>query len=229
MPSPEAQVEPAVPASPEEPTHPTPLEELVHSLTHGVGAVLALGVLALLVARAAASGSALHVATASIFGLSLVAVYASSTIYHAIPPRHARAKALSRIIDHAAIHLLIAGTYTPLVLVGIGGAWGWSLAAIAWSLALVGIIVETTSLRHRTRLSMGMYLGTGWLGAVAFPLLWSSIPTSALALVALGGVAYTAGVPFFLIEGRRWMHAAWHGFVLAGSALHVAAIVIVVV
>jgi hemolysin III len=206
---------------------PTPTEELVHAATHGVGAVFALIVLAALVVRAAATSSALHVATAAIFGVSLVAVYTSSTVYHAIPARHARAKTISRIVDHAAIHLLIAGTYTPLVLVGIGGAWGATLAAIAWSLALVGIVVETTPLRHRTRLSMGMYLGTGWLGAVAFPLLWSSIPSSALALVALGGVAYTAGVPFFLLERRRWMHATWHGFVLAGSGLHVAAIALV--
>jgi hemolysin III len=210
-------------------SHPTPMEELVHALTHGVGAVLSLMVLAALVARAAASGSSLHVATASVFGLSLVAVYASSTVYHAIPPRHARAKALSRIVDHAAIHLLIAGTYTPLVLVGVGGVWGASLTAIAWTLALAGIVIETTSLRHRARLSLAMYLGTGWFGAVALPLLWSRIPGNALALLVLGGVAYTAGVPFFLVEGRRWMHAAWHGFVLAGSALHVGAVVLVVV
>jgi hemolysin III len=215
------------PTPSEQAVHPTPLEELVHAATHGVGAIVALLVLAALVVRAAATGSALHVATAAVFGVSLVAVYASSTVYHAIPARHVRAKDISRIVDHAAIHLLIAGTYTPLVLVGIGGAWGATLAAIAWSLALVGVVVETTPLRHRTRLSMAMYLGTGWLGAVAFPLLWSTIPTSALALVALGGVAYTAGVPFFLLEGRRWMHATWHGFVLAGSALHVAAIALV--
>lgn len=206
---------------------PTPLEEAVHALTHGVGALLSLGVLAALVVAAAVDGTALHVATASIFGASLVAVYVSSTIYHAIPPSRARAKVVLQILDHAAIHLLIAGTYTPIVLVGIGGVWGWSLAAVAWSLALVGIVVETTPLRHRTRLSMGLYLGAGWLGAVAVPLLWGAIPASALALLILGGVAYTAGVPFFLVEGRRWMHATWHGFVLAGSALHVAAVALV--
>jgi hemolysin III len=203
------------------------MEELVHSVTHGLGALLSLAVLGVLVARAAVEGTAMHVATACIFGVSLLAVYVSSTIYHAISPKRARAKLVFQILDHAAIHLLIAGTYTPIVLVGIGGAWGWSLAAIAWSLALVGIVVETTPLRHRTRLSMGMYLGAGWLGAVAMPLLWSAIPASALALVVLGGVAYTAGVPFFLVEGRRWMHATWHGFVLAGSAFHVAAVALV--
>ncbi len=199
----------------------------MHALTHGLGALLSLGVLAVLVARAAVDGTAMHVATAAVFGASLLAVYVSSTIYHAISPKRARAKLVFQILDHAAIHLLIAGTYTPIVLVGIGGPWGWSLAAVAWSLALVGIVVETTPLRHRTRLSMGMYLGAGWLGAVAMPLLWSAIPASALALVVLGGVAYTAGVPFFLVEGRRWMHATWHGFVLAGSAFHVAAVALV--
>jgi hemolysin III len=204
-----------------------PLEELVHALTHGLGAILALAVLATLVAAAAVRGGPLHVATASVFGASLLAVYVSSTIYHAIPPSRPRAKVLLQILDHAAIHLLIAGTYTPIVLVGIGGAWGVALAATAWSLAVVGIVVETTPLRHRTRLSMGLYLGAGWLGAVAVPFLWSAIPGSALALLVLGGVAYTAGVPFFLVEGRRWMHAAWHGFVLAGSALHVGAVALV--
>lgn len=210
-------------------SHPTPLEELVHALTHGLGAILSLGVLALLVVHAAAHGTALDVTVASVFGASLVGVYVSSTIYHAVSPKRARAKVLLQILDHAAIHLLIAGTYTPFALIGIGGAWGVSLAAIAWSLAAVGIVVETTPLRRRTRLSMGLYLVAGWAGALGLPFLWTALPGDVLAYLVLGGVAYTAGVPFFLVEGRRWMHATWHGFVLAGSAFHVAAVAIMLV
>ena len=205
-------------------THPTPIEELVHSLTHGVGAIAAIVTLVLLVVYAAVHGSALHVTVASIFGASLVSVYVSSTIYHAVPPSRRRVKQALQILDHAAIHLLIAGTYTPFALVAIGGAWGISLCAIAWSLALVGIVVETTPLRHKTRLSMGLYLGAGWVGALAMPFLWSALPTATLVYLVLGGVAYTAGVPFFLVEGKKWMHATWHGFVLAGSLFHVIAV-----
>lgn len=204
--------------------HPTTLEELVHSLTHGVGAVASVVTLVLLVVHAAMHGTALHVTVVSIFGASLVCVYVSSTVYHAIPPSRRRAKEALQILDHAAIHLLIAGTYTPFALVAIGGAWGVSLCAIAWSLALVGIVVETTPLRHRARLSMGLYLGAGWIGALALPFLWSTLPTTTLVYLLLGGVAYTAGVPFFLVEGKKWMHATWHGFVLAGSLFHVVAV-----
>lgn len=208
--------------------HPTPIEELVHSLTHGVGALLAIAVLVVLVVEAAMSRSALHVTVASIFGASLTLVYVSSTVYHAISPHRARTKLAFQILDHAAIHLLIAGTYTPFTLVAIGGAWGIALCAVAWSLALVGLVVETTPLRQKTRLSMGLYLGAGWLGALSLPWLVHALSTEALVFLVLGGVAYTAGVPFFLVEGRKWMHAAWHGFVLAGSALHVLAVASVV-
>jgi hemolysin III len=200
------------------------MEELVHALTHGVGALCAIAVLVVLVIEAAVDGTALHVTVASIFGASLVSVYVSSTVYHAVPPSRRRMKAALQILDHAAIHLLIAGTYTPFALVAIGGAWGISLCAIAWSLALVGIVVETTPLRHRTRLSMGMYLGAGWVGALSLPLLWSALSTEALVFLVLGGVAYTAGVPFFLVDGKKWMHATWHGFVIAGSVFHVLAV-----
>lgn len=225
----EQSVPSAVPSesapTPDKPRWPhTLLEEVVHALTHGLGALLALAALVALVVTAAIEEDAMHVATAAVFGVTLLGVYVSSTIYHSIPHHRVQTKVLFQIIDHAAIHLLIAGTYTPLALCAIGGAWGWALAACAWSLALVGLVVETTPLRHRTRLSIAVYLAAGWTGALAMPLLWSALSNSALAYLVLGGVAYTAGVPFFLLEGRRWMHATWHGFVLAGSALHVAAV-----
>lgn len=217
--------EPRIDATPTE--APTALEEFVHALTHGVGAVGAVVALVALVASAAVRGEVLHVTVASVFGATLTLVYVTSTVYHALSPRRARAKLVWQILDHSAIHLLIAGTYTPFAVVAIGGLWGLALAALAWSLAAIGLLVETTPLRHRTRLSMGLYLTAGWLGALGLPWLVAVLPTDALVYLVLGGVAYTTGVPFFLVEGRRWMHAVWHGFVLAGSAFHVAAVALV--
>lgn len=207
---------------------PTSAEELVHAATHGFGAVLSLVALVALVAGAAVHGTITSIVAAGVFGASLVLVYVSSTIYHSVPPHRERAKVLFQIFDHAAIHLLIAGTFTPIALCGIGGVWGWSLLAVAWSVAAFGIVVETTSLRHSARLSIAVYVGAGWLGVLAVPLLWTSLSTGALVCLGVGGLAYTAGVPFFLAHSRQWMHAAWHGFVLAGSAFHVAAIALVV-
>ena len=203
---------------------PTLGEEVVHALTHGLGALLSVGVLVGLVAYAAAHRDTQSVVAAAVFGSSLVAVYVSSTVYHAFPASYRRAKVALQMLDHAAIHLLIAGTATPFALCGLGGRAGWIGLGVIWSLALAGIVVETTALRLRKRLSMGFYLGNGWVGALALPSLWASLPTGALSCLVLGGIAYTAGVPFFL-HRRKWMHAWWHGFVLAGSALHVLAIV----
>jgi len=202
---------------------PTVGEEIVHAATHGFGALCSLAVLVALVAFALAQGSTQNVVSATVFGLSLLAVYGSSTAYHAVPPRHPRVKEALRICDHAAIHLLIAGTATPIILCAIGGRGGWIALGVMWSLALFGIIVETTSLRKRARLSIGVYLSNGWVGALAIPTLYSAMSAWSLGCLLLGGLAYTAGVPFFLHQ-RKWMHAWWHGFVLAGSALHVAAV-----
>jgi|JI10StandDraft_1071094.scaffolds.fasta_scaffold165587_2 hemolysin III len=206
---------------------PTVAEEIVHAATHGVGAVFSFGALVLLVASAAVSGSVEAIVAAAVFGTSLCLVYLSSTVYHAVPPRWPGLKALLQILDHAAIHLLIAGTLTPFALCAIGGAWGYGLLAASWTFALLGIVVETTALRHRARLSISLYVGSGWFGLAVLPFLWTTVPASALWLLASGGVAYTAGVPFFLAHTRRWTHALWHGFVLVGSALHVAAIAVI--
>lgn len=210
-------------------TEPTLGEEIVHAATHGIGAVLSVGALASLTARAAVTGDVPSIIAAIVFGLSLTAVYVASTVYHAVPARFVRAKSVLRILDHAAIHLLIAGTLTPFALCAVGGAWGYGILAMSWIVASIGIVVESTALRHRARLSISLYVGSGWFGAALLPFLWTSVPSSAIWLLASGGVAYTAGVPFFLAHTRRWTHAMWHGFVLAGSALHVAAIVAVLV
>jgi len=206
---------------------PTLAEEIVHAVTHGFGALLSLVVLTALVAYAATHGSTESVVAAAVFGASLVLVYGSSTAYHAMPARHSALKGALQIADHVAIHLLIAGTATPIALCGIGGSTGWTVLVIVWTLAIVGVVVETTPLRRSARLSIGCYLGNGWVGVLAMPTLYSALSAWALSLLLLGGVAYTAGVPFFLAHRRRWMHAWWHGFVLAGSALHVASVALV--
>jgi hemolysin III len=208
------------------PEGPTVGEEIVHAATHGLGAVLSLAVLVSLVGFALAHGTTSNVVSAAVFGSSLMAVYVSSTAYHAVPPRHTRLKEALRICDHAAIHLLIAGTATPIILCAFEGRSGWIALGVMWTLALFGVVVETTALRKRTRLSIGVYLGNGWVGALAIPSLYSAMSVGSLSCLVLGGVAYTAGVPFFLAHRTKWMHAWWHAFVLAGSALHVAAVVL---
>ena len=214
--------------SPDPSTRPTLAEELVHAVTHGLGAILAMVALVALVGAVSTHGDRTEIAATTLFGASLVLLYLSSTVYHAMPARRRRAKGVLRIVDHVAIHLLIAGTCTPFALCAVRGWKGWAAFGVVWALATLGIVVETTPLRHRIRLSMGVYLGAGWVGLLLVPLAWSSISSGALALLVLGGVTYTAGVPFFLADRRRWSHAMWHGFVLAGSALHVGAIALVV-
>ena len=209
------------------PARPTLAEEIVHAATHGFGAVLSVGALVTLVASAALQGTTRAIVAATVFGASLVLVYVSSTVYHALPTSLPRAKSVLQILDHAAIHVLIAGTFTPFALCAIGGTWGATILVGIWALAILGVIVETTRLRHVARLSMALYLGSGWSGVLAIPLLWDALPPGALGLLGFGGLAYTAGVPFFLADHRRWMHALWHAFVLAGSAFHVASIALV--
>lgn len=205
---------------------PTLGEEIVHAATHGLGAVLSLGVLFALISVAAAHGTSANVVAAAVFDASLLLVYCASTAYHAVRPHWVRTKAALQILDHAAIHVLIAGTATPIILCAFDGRTGWIALAVMWTLALVGIVVETTPLRSRPRLSIGVYLSNGWVGALALPALYGAISSWALSCLVLGGVAYTAGVPFFLAHRRKWMHAWWHAFVLAGSGLHVAAVVL---
>jgi hemolysin III len=204
---------------------PTFGEEIVHAATHGVGALLSLAVLVLLVGNAMAHGTTSNVVSAAVFGASLVLVYVSSTLYHAAPRHWERAKGALQILDHAAIHLLIAGTATPIILCAFDGDTGWIALGVMWSLALFGIVVEVSPLRRRKRLSIGVYLGNGWVGALTLPALYSTLSFGSLSCLLLGGVAYTAGVPFFL-HRRKWMHAWWHAFVLAGSGLHVAAVML---
>lgn len=202
-------------------------EEVANSLIHGLGIVLSIGGLATLVAFAALSGAALAVVSCAVFGTALVLAYTASTLYHAIPLQ--APKRVLRHLDHVAIYLLIAGTYTPFTLVAMQGVWGWGLFAAIWTLAVAGFVLEFTALRHVRWLMALVYVGMGWLALVAFEPLTRSLETGGLALLLAGGVVYTLGVPFYLWRKLPYHHAVWHLFVLAGSVLHFLAILLYVV
>jgi len=193
-------------------------EEVANSVTHGVGWVLSVIGLAYLIFKAAATGGALRVASCAIFGSTLVLLYASSTLYHALPSE--RAKRVFRVFDHSAIFLLIAGSYTPLALVALGGGWGWSLFGSIWFLAVIGILLSTVAHGRWRWLSITLYVTMGWLVVVAIKPLMIALDTRTLTMVVAGGLAYTLGLVFYGRKKLPYSHAVWHLFVLAGSVLH---------
>ena len=196
-------------------------EEIANSVSHGVGFVLGLVALPVLVVRAIPHGAA-AVAGASVFGAALALLYLSSTLYHALRP--SRAKRVFQVLDHAAIYLLIAGTYTPFMLGVLRGPWGWSLLGVIWALAVAGVALKSTlGIRH-PRLSTAVYLLMGWLVVVAVRPLWQHMPGWGLFWLSAGGLAYTAGVAFYAAPRLRYAHFLWHLAVLVGSACHVVAV-----
>lgn len=193
-------------------------EETANSVSHGVGLVAALAAAPFLVVHAVRRGGTGAIVGASVFAATVVLLYLASTLYHALPRN--RAKRVFQVIDHGAIFLLIAGTYTPFTLGVLRGAWGWTLFGLVWGLAAVGIVLKAVGrLRHRT-LSTLLYLGMGWLILIAIHPLWLRVPLSGLLWLLLGGIAYTAGLAFFAAKGVRYSHFVWHLFVLAGTACH---------
>jgi hemolysin III len=193
-------------------------EEIANSAIHGVGIGLSIVGLTVLVAFAAMRGDAWHVVSASVFGATLVLLYTASTLYHGIPIE--RAKPTLRALDHIAIYLLIAGTYTPFTLISLRGAWGWALFATVWSLALLGVLCELTPLRRFRKAAVVLYIGMGWSALAALGPIVQNVPSGGLWLLFLGGASYTLGVPFYLWRSLPFSHAIWHGFVLLGSVLH---------
>ncbi len=202
-------------------------EEIAHSVTHGVGIVLAIVGLTLLVTFAVQRGNAWHVVGCSIFGVTLLLLYTASTLYHSIPLP--RAKRVLRVLDHSAIFLLIAGTYTPFALITLRDSGGWSLIALLWGLAVLGIVTKATAFHRFRALSIGLYVGMGWSAlAVAEPLAAGLHPTG-MGLVVAGGLAYTLGLVFYGLRRLRYHHMVWHLFVLAGSILHFFAVLLFVI
>ncbi len=202
-------------------------EEIANSLTHGLGALLAIGGLATLVTLAALRGDVWHVVSCSIYGAAMVVLYTASTLYHGITAP--RAKSALQVFDHAAIFLLIAGTYTPFTLVSLRGPWGWSIFGTVWGLAAAGIILEIVFSGRWPALSLALYLAMGWVAVVAVKPLLAVVPTGGLVLLVLGGLAYTAGIGFYVWKKLPYGHAIWHLFVLAGTMLHFFAVLFYVV
>ncbi len=202
-------------------------EEIANSVTHGVGVVLSIGGLAVLTAFASVLGNVWHIVSTSIFGGTLILLYASSTLYHSI--QLPRVKRILRVIDHSAIFLLIAGTYTPFTLVSLRGAWGWTLFGIVWGLAIIGIVFQVTRLRQWPILSLALYVGMGWAVIIAAKPLLTAIDPGGLTLLLIGGLFYTGGIVFYVWRRLPYHHAIWHVFVLVGSAFHFFAILFYVI
>ena len=193
-------------------------EEVAHSLTHGVGAIAAIVGLVFMLIWAVSYGDTFHVVSASIYGASLILLYLASTLYHAFP--WPRAKAFFQQMDHAAIYVLIAGTYTPFALVNLRGAWGWTLLAVVWGIALIGVVLELALKERKKWLSLSLYLGLGWMALIVIKPMLENVDAGGLWLLLAGGLAYTLGVIFYVWKSLRFHHAIWHLFVLAGSVLH---------
>ncbi len=194
-------------------------EEIANSISHGMGLVGAIVGTPFLIVAALQRYDALSVVAASIFAASMLALYLASTLYHAIA--HERAKRVLRFFDHSAIYLLIAGTYTPFALGALRGPWGWTILALIWTLALLGIAAKIVFGMRFPRLSTWLYLGMGWIVVIAIEPMWRSVPGWGLFWLAAGGLAYTLGVIFYATDHRiRYHHFVWHLFVLTGTACH---------
>ena len=202
-------------------------EEIANSVTHGVGLILAIAGLAVLTGYASRLGNGWHMVSCIIFATTLILQYAFSTLYHSI--QIPRAKSIMRVLDHSAIFLLIAGTYTPFMLVNLRDTWGWTLFGIIWTLALLGVLFQVSLLRRWQGISLSLYIGMGWVVVIAIKPMLDAVAPGGLILLLLGGLAYTSGVGFYLWKSLRYHHAIWHGFVLAGSILHFFAVLFYVI
>jgi hemolysin III len=197
-------------------------EEMANRLTHGVGALLGVAGLVLMVVASVRHGNAWHVVSTAIFGTTLVLLYTASTAYHSVEGEKLRL--LFRKFDHAAIFLLIAGTYTPFVLVTLRGAWGWSLFGVVWGLAVVGVTLKFWFAGRFRVVSTLIYLAMGWLVMIAIKPLMAALSADGMKLLVAGGLCYTGGAVFYLWKRLPFHHAIWHLFVLAGSVCHWAAV-----
>ncbi|HZV55215.1 MAG TPA: hemolysin III family protein [Rhodocyclaceae bacterium] len=198
--------------------HPSPGEEIANSVSHGVALLAAIVGAPFLIVAAQDFGAA-NVVGASVFAATMILLYLTSTLYHALRP--GRLKRIFMKLDHSAIYFFIAGSYTPFSLGALGGPWGWTLFGIVWSLAVAGTVLKVFDRLSHRWLSTGLYLVMGWLVLIAAVPLVEHVPLPGIALLVAGGVAYTVGVAFFMLDSRiRYGHAVWHGFVTAGTGCH---------
>ena len=199
-------------------------EEIANSVSHGAALLAALAGAPFLVMGAVRHGDWLNVAGASIFAATMVLLYFTSMLYHALPATRG-AKRLFQILDHSAIYLLIAGTYTPFTLGVLRGPWGWTLLALIWSMALAGVVLKAVAGMRFPRLSTAIYLAMGWSVVIAIEPMWQRMPGWGLFWLVAGGLSYTLGVAFYATDWRlRYGHFVWHLFVAAGTACHFVAV-----
>ncbi len=197
-------------------------EEIANSVSHGIGFLAAVAVTPLLVVAAIPHGAG-SIVGVSIFAVTMAALYLTSTLYHALP--RARAKRVFRVLDHGAIFLLIAGTYTPFTLGVLRGGWGWALFGAIWGLALAGVIFKAIVAFRYPIISTAIYVAMGWLALIAVQPLWQRMPHQGFLWLLAGGLAYTGGVAFYAAKRVRYSHFAWHLCVLAGTTCHFFAVI----
>lgn len=201
----------------------TRAEELANGITHGAGLIFSLAALPVIALVASGSREPFYIAGSVVFGVTMVLVYLTSTVYHVL--RDGRAKQLFRVLDHSAIYLLIAGTYTPFALGALRGPWGWTLLGVNWGLAVFGIVAKFTVGFRFPRLSTVLYLAMGWVGIVAIQPMLTRVPVAGLLWLLAGGLFYTGGVVFYATDARvRYGHAVWHICVMAGTICHFVAV-----
>jgi hemolysin III len=198
-------------------------EEVFNSVTHGIGVLLSIAALVLLVITAVGKGNTWHVVSFSIYGGTMVLLYLSSTLYHSFTKE--RIKNLFARFDHAAIFLLIAGTYTPFLLTALRGTFGWVLFGIIWGVALVGVVIRSIYLTRFRKLMVAMYLVMGWMFVVAVGPMIKNLPQISIIFLFLGGIFYSVGVIFYVKRNIKYGHGIWHLFVLAGSIMHFFAVI----
>ncbi|MHC4535217.1 MAG: PAQR family membrane homeostasis protein TrhA [Planctomycetota bacterium] len=200
----------------------SPGEEIANSVSHCAGFMAAVAVTPVLVLSAVQRGGAAGIVGASVFAFTMMLLYITSALYHILPRN--RAKRVFHILDHGAIYLLIAGTYTPFTLGILRGAWGWTLFGLVWGIAVVGVVLKSIGGVKYKRLSTLLYLAMGWLIIIAIKPLWLNMPSRGLFWLAAGGGAYTAGVGFYAAKRIRYAHFVWHLFVIAGTVCHFIAV-----
>ena len=194
-------------------------EELANGVSHGIALVVCLLATPFLISTAIRSGGgAWSVVGSGIFAGTMIFMYLSSTLYHVLPEN--RAKRVFRVLDHGAIFLLIAGTYTPFTLGVLRGAWGWTLFGLVWGMAILGLVLKLVGVMQHPVLSTGLYLAMGWLIVIAIRPLWLKVPLPGILWLLAGGIAYTAGVGFYAAERVRYSHFVWHLFVVLGTTCH---------
>lgn len=191
--------------------------EVFNAITHGIGALLSIIAIVLLILKGINAQSNIAVIAYTIYGFSLFILFLNSTLYHSLS--FSKYRFFFQKMDHSAIYLLIAGTYTPYLLITIGGVLGNVFLVIIWTLALAGIIFELLTINKWPKLSTYLYLGLGWMGIFIVYPLYHSIPLNGLILLGLGGLSYTLGTIFYRMKSKPWMHVIWHLFVLGGAAL----------